>query len=70
MRGLSELKGSWKTTWTARRYAMSSAPASPAMSRPSKAMLPAVGVSWSRMSFEVVVFPHPDSPMRPSVSPG
>jgi hypothetical protein len=31
---------------------------------------PDVGVSCSRISFEVVVFPHPDSPMRPSVSAG
>src|SRR5262245_3307395 len=70
MRGLSELKGSWKTTCTARRYAMSSAPASPAMSRPSYRIEPSVGVSCSKISFEVVVLPQPDSPMRPSVSPG
>src|SRR5262245_60510805 len=48
---------------------MSSLPASPAMSRPSNAIVPAVGVSWSRISFDVVVLPHPDSPIRPSVSP-
>jgi len=70
MRGLSELKGSWNTTCTARRYAMSSVPSRPAMSRPSKAIDPAVGVSCSKINLEVVVFPHPDSPMRPSVSPG
>src|SRR5438094_9623617 len=40
-----------------------------AISRPSKLIVPAVGVSWSRISLEVVVLPHPDSPMRPSVSP-
>ena len=70
MRGLSELNGSWNTTCTARRYAMRSLPPRPAMSRPSKAIAPDVGVSCSRISFEVVVFPHPDSPMRPSVSAG
>src|SRR5712691_11288274 len=70
MRGLSELNGSWNTTCTARRYAMSSLPSRPAMSRPSKAIAPAVGVSCRRINLEVVVFPHPDSPMRPSVSPG
>src|SRR2546426_6130509 len=70
MRGLSELKGSWTTTCTARRYAINSAPWRPEMSRPSKAIDPAVGVSCSRINLEVVVFPHPDSPMRPSVSPG
>src|SRR6266568_1928970 len=48
---------------------MRSAPARLAMSRPSKAIVPAVGVSCSRINFEVVVFPHPDSPMSPSVSP-
>src|SRR5262245_28666108 len=69
MRGLSELNGSWNTTWTALRYSMSSGPRRPAMSRPSKAIDPAVGVSCSRISLEVVVFPHPDSPMSPSVSP-
>lgn len=40
-----------------------------AMLRPSNAIVPAVGRSCSRISFEVVVFPHPDSPMSPSVSP-
>src|SRR5262245_10987381 len=69
MRGLSELKGSWNTTWTARRYSMSWGPRRPAISLPSKAIDPSVGVSCSRMSLEVVVFPHPDSPMSPSVSP-
>src|SRR5215510_11209028 len=69
MRGLSELKGSWNTTCTARRYAIRSAPCRLAMSRPSKRIIPAVGVSCRRISLEVVVFPHPDSPMSPSVSP-
>src|SRR5262245_35815968 len=69
MRGLSELNGSWKPPWTARRYAMSSAPASPATSRPSNRIEPAVGASCNKISFEVVVLPQPDSPMRPSVSP-
>src|SRR5262245_62356873 len=32
-------------------------------------MTPAVVSSAARMSLEVVVFPHPDSPTRPSVSP-
>jgi len=39
------------------------------MSRPSKVIVPAVGVSCSRINFEVVVFPQPDSPMSPGVSP-
>src|SRR5438093_1577296 len=69
MRGLSELNGSWNTTCTARRYAMRSAPLRLAMSRPSNLIVPEVGVSWRRISLEVVVFPQPDSPMSPSVSP-
>src|SRR5262245_46489168 len=39
------------------------------MSRPAKAMLPAVGCSAARTSFEVVVLPQPDSPTRPRVAP-
>src|SRR5262245_38845815 len=39
------------------------------MSRPPKLIVPEVGVSWRRMSLDVVVFPHPDSPMSPSISP-
>src|SRR6266481_9117672 len=40
------------------------------MSSPPNRMVPAVGVSCSRISFDVVVLPHPDSPISPSVSPG
>src|SRR5262249_38320323 len=40
------------------------------MLRPSNSMLPAVGVSAARTSFDVVVLPQPDSPTSPSVSPG
>src|SRR5262249_43537487 len=32
-------------------------------------MVPAVGFSAARMSFEVVALPHPDSPTSPRVSP-
>src|SRR5579884_1405824 len=69
MRGLNELYGSWNTTWTSRRYRISSGPVSPAMSFPSKRIVPAVGRSCSKISFDVVVLPQPDSPMIPSVSP-
>src|SRR6266446_5662749 len=37
--------------------------------RPANAMVPAVGSSAARMSFEVVVLPQPDSPTRPRVWP-
>src|SRR5262249_47088821 len=49
---------------------MRSRPTNAPTSRPSKAIVPAVGTSWRRISFKVVVFPHPDSPISPSVSPG
>src|SRR2546426_4390189 len=39
------------------------------MLRPSKSMAPAVGSSAARMSLAVVVFPQPDSPTSPRVSP-
>src|SRR5271166_5849137 len=40
------------------------------MSSPPNRIVPAVGVSCSRISFDVVVLPQPDSPISPSVSPG
>src|SRR5690349_584524 len=40
------------------------------MSSPSNRMVPAVGVSCSRISLDVVVLPQPDSPINPRVSPG
>src|ERR1700730_1441652 len=70
MRGLSELYGSWKTTWTSRRERIGSSPRIREMSPPPNRMVPAVGVSCSRISFDVVVLPHPDSPISPKVSPG
>src|SRR6266850_4347188 len=48
---------------------MRSRPPSSAMSRPSKTIVPAVGCSVFKISLAVVVLPHPDSPMSPSVSP-
>src|SRR5437867_3410901 len=48
---------------------MRSRPLSSAMSRPSKAIVPAVGCSIFKISLAVVVLPHPDSPMSPRVSP-
>ena len=49
---------------------ISSCPERLEMSSPSNRIAPAVGVSCSRISFEVVVLPHPDSPISPRVSPG
>src|SRR5213593_1439129 len=69
MRGSSDAYGSWKTAWTARRYARRPSRSSADTSRPSKRMLPAVGVSRARISLDVVVLPQPDSPTRPSVEP-
>src|SRR5688572_9457057 len=47
---------------------MRAAPSCPARSRPSNAIVPAVGFSCNRISCDVVVLPQPDSPMSPSVS--
>ena len=69
MRGLSDAYGSWKTIWMSRPIGRSCRRESVVMSRPLKTMLPAVG-SVSRMIVRPrVVFPHPDSPTTPSVSP-
>ena len=40
------------------------------MSAPRKLIVPAVGISRPTISRPIVVFPHPDSPTSPNVSPG
>src|SRR5712691_1171874 len=69
MRGLSEEKGSWKTIWTCRRYAFSCSKERPPMRCPSNRISPAVGASSFMIIRPVVVFPQPDSPTSPTVSP-
>ena len=69
MRGFSELYGSWKITCIRRRTVLSSFSLKAVSSCPSKMIWPLVGFSSWRMQRPVVVFPQPDSPTRPSVSP-
>ena len=69
LRGFSEANGSWKTICSSPRIGRSSRCDAAVMSRPSKRIVPPVGFS-SRMSVrDSVVFPQPDSPTSPSVSP-
>src|SRR5689334_519522 len=55
--------------WMRRRASRSSSGAKVVRSRPSNTTEPLVGRSSCRMQRPVVVFPHPDSPTSPSVSP-
>ena len=69
MRGLSDETGSWKMICISRLSARSSDVPIDLTSRPSNVISPDVG-SMRRSSVRpVVVFPQPDSPTTPSVSP-
>ena len=72
MRGLSEAYGSWKTICMLRRSRRSSPPpASSATSWPRNRTVPDGRLDQPHAgSGPVVDFPQPDSPTRPSVSPG
>ena len=70
MRGSSEPTGSWKTTWICGRSRRTAPPPRCVMSVPSSLMLPAVGSIRRRMMRARVVLPEPDSPTRPTASPG
>jgi hypothetical protein len=70
IRGFSDAYGSWNTIWMSRRIGRICLRLRLVMSRPSKTILPAVGSSSFMMVRPSVVFPHPDSPTTPSVSPG
>ena len=70
IRGSSEAKGSWKTTWICRRI-FAHVAGCPARSAPSLRTCtePDVGLISCSTDRPVVDLPHPDSPTRPSVSP-
>ena len=70
MRGLSEANGSWKMICMSRQSARNAAASSAVTLRPSNQTSPAVGSIRRRMQRPVVDLPQPDSPTRPSVSPG
>jgi hypothetical protein len=69
VRGSSEPNGSWKTICIRRRCCFRAGPSSRVMSTPPSVIDPDVGSMRRSMSRPTVVFPHPDSPTRPSVSP-
>ena len=69
IRGLSDAYGSWKTIWMSRRTGRICLRLKLVMSVPSKTIGPAVGSISLMIVRPSVVFPQPDSPTTPSVSP-
>ena len=69
IRGSSELNGSWKMICIRRRRLRNSRRSRSARLRPSSSTAPEVGSIKRSTQRPVVVFPHPDSPTRASVSP-
>jgi len=70
IRGLREEYGSWKTICIWRRFPRSSSPSIRVMSSPVEPDRSGIGVQKPDRQAARVVFPHPDSPTRPSVFPG
>jgi hypothetical protein len=70
MRGSSDPTGSWNTICTLRRQLRSSLPESSVTSTPSNRIRPLVAVRRRLTIHPNVVFPEPDSPINPRVSPG
>ena len=68
--GFSEEIGSWKIICTCVRSVRRSPRPSAVSSVSPKRILPDVARSTCTTARPVVVFPHPDSPTSPSVSPG
>ena len=67
--GLSDSYGSWNTICILRLATRRALAFIEVSSRPSKKILPALGLINRSNSIAVVVFPQPLSPMRPSPSP-
>ena len=70
LRGLSDAYGSWNTICISRRSGRRPRRERPVMSRPSKVTVPAVGSCRRTRQRPRVDLPQPDSPTRPTVSPG
>ena len=70
LRGFSEAYGSWKTICISRRMRAQRAPRQLGDVRPSNVTVPAVSSCSRMMHRPSVDLPQPDSPTRPSVSPG
>ena len=68
--GFSDAYGSWKTIWMSLRNGRSCLLLMDVSSRPSNFTEPDVGLCSCRIARPVVDLPQPDSPTRPSVSPG
>ena len=70
MRGFSEEKGSWKTSWTCRaRWRRADRPRPPTTVSPI-AIVPAATGARPMTARATVDLPDPDSPTRPSTRPG
>ena len=69
IRGLSDAYGSWKTIWMSRRTGRICLRLNFVMSAPLKMIWPLVGSTSLMIVRPSVVFPQPDSPTTPSVSP-
>src|SRR5215472_3194891 len=68
--GSREAYGSWKTICIFLRRGLSPLPFTREISSPSNSIEPPVGSVSLMMVLPKVVFPQPDSPTSPSVSPG
>src|SRR5208283_2102771 len=67
--GCKDENGSWKIICMFRRSSLSSCPFNSRMFLPSNRTLPAVGSISLRTVLPRVVFPQPDSPASPNISP-
>ena len=70
VRGFSEDNGSWNTMPIRRRNAFAARPRTRLMSASPMWTEPAVGAIRPVTARATVLFPEPDSPTRPSTSPG
>src|SRR5829696_8928246 len=69
-RGSSDEYGSWKTMCSSRRSGRIARREMCVISRPLRRIVPAVGSSSRMTQLPTVVLPLPDSPTRPTISPG
>ena len=69
LRGLSDANGSWKTICISRRSGCICLRPAFVMSWPRKRIVPSVESISRMIARDSVVFPQPDSPTSPSVSP-
>ena len=70
MDGFSDVYGSWNTTWISWLSSLRCARVALEISWPRYRMLPPVTGARPSTARPRVVLPEPDSPTRPTVSPG